>query len=113
MDIAAWAPVLRVALIVGVFVPLLEVGTQLIVTTKQAQSGAICIIGSALVKSVFGWSLAVLLVNTGFVGDNKRAMALPRYTRLIIPIAAFIICTAAMAVVGLLPGIPAMINVGG
>ncbi len=113
MDIAAWAPVLRVALIVGVFVPLLEVGAQLIKTTAQAQSGGLCIIGSALVNPVFGWSLALLLTNTGLVGDNSRALDLPRSKRLLIPIVTFIICTVAMAVVGLLPGIPALLAVGG
>ena len=113
MDIAAWAPVLRVALIVGVFVPLLEVGAQLIKTTTQAQSGGLCIIGSALVNPVFGWSLALLLTNTGLVGDNERSAHLPKAKRLLIPIAAFIICTAAMGAVGLLPGIPALLGTGG
>ena len=113
MDIAAWAPVLRVALIVGVFVPLIEVGMQIITSTKQAQSGGLCIIGSVLVNPVFGWALAMLLANTGFVGDNDRAMGLSRTKRLILPIAAFLICTAAMAIVGLLPGIPALITAGG
>ncbi|KAA3656383.1 MAG: DUF3360 family protein [Chloroflexi bacterium] len=113
MDIAAWAPVLRVALIVGVFVPLMEVGAQLITNITQAQSGGLCIIGSALVNPVFGWSLALLLTNTNLVGDNARSINLPKSKRLLIPIVTFIICTVAMAVVGLLPGIPAMINVGG
>jgi hypothetical protein len=112
MDIAAWAPVLRVALIVGVFVPLLEVGAQLIKTTTQAQSGGLCIIGSALVNPVFGWSLALLVTNTGLVGDNERSIGLSKAKRLLIPIITFIICTAAMALVGLLPGIPALLNIG-
>lgn len=113
MDVAAWAPVLRVALIVGVFVPLMEVGAQLIRTTTQAQSGGLCIIGSALVNPVFGWSLALLLTNTGLIGDNERALDLPNSKRLLIPIVTFIICTVAMGVVGLLPGIPALVVVGG
>jgi hypothetical protein len=113
MDVAAWDPVLRVALIVGVFVPLLEVGAQLIKTTTQAQSGGLCIIGSALVNPVFGWSLALLLTNTGLVGDNARAMGLPRSKRLLIPLITFVVCTAAMGAAGLLPGIPALLNPGG
>ena len=110
MDVAAWAPVLRVALIVGVFVPLLEVGAQLIKTTTHAQAGGLCIIGSALVNPVFGWSLALLLTNTNLVGDNARSIHLPASRRLLIPIITFVVCTIAMAAVGLLPGIPAFIG---
>ena len=112
MDLAAWDPVLRVALIVGVFVPLLEVGMQIVKTTKQAQSAGICIMGSALVNPVFGWSLAMLLENAGFVGNIERGEDLPRAARLLIPTATFIICTVAMALAGLLPGIPALIGGG-
>ena len=112
MDLAAWDPVLRVALIVGVFVPLLEVGMQIVRTTKQAQSAGICIMGSALVNPVFGWSLAMLLENAGFVGNIERGEDLPRAARLLIPTATFIICTIAMALAGLLPGIPALIGGG-
>ncbi len=112
MDLAAWDPVLRVALIVGVFVPLLEVGMQIVKTTKQAQSAGICIMGSALVNPVFGWSLAMLLENAGFVGNIERGEKIPRAARILIPMATFIICTVAMALVGLIPGIPALINGG-
>jgi len=112
MDLAAWDPVLRVALIVGVFVPLLEVGMQIVRTTQQAQSAGICIMGSALVNPVFGWSLAMLLENAGFVGNIERGEDLPRAARLIIPVATFIVCTVAMAAVGLIPGIPSLIGGG-
>lgn len=113
MDLAAWAPVLRIALVVGVFLPLLEVGMQLVTNIKQAQIGGVCIIGSALVNPVFGWALAMLLENAGLIGENDRVKDMPKKTRLGIPIAAFIICIGAMLVVGLIPGIPPMINVGG
>jgi hypothetical protein len=111
MDLAAWAPVLRIALIVGVFVPLLEVGMQLVTNIKQAQVGGICIISSALVNPVLGWSLAMLLENAGFVGDNERVENMPKKTRLGIPIAAFIICVVMMLAVGLVPGIPSLLNI--
>ncbi len=55
----------------------------------------------------------MLLENAGLVGDNERAMALPKSTRLVVPLAAFVICTLAMAAVGLLPGIPGLITIGG
>jgi hypothetical protein len=111
MDLAAWAPVLRIALIVGVFVPLLEVGMQLVTNIKQAQIGGICIISSALINPVLGWSLAMLLENAGFVGDNERVENMPKKTRLGIPIAAFIISMLIMIAVGLVPGIPSLLNI--
>ncbi len=113
MDIAAWAPVLRVALIVGVFVPLLEVGAQLVRTATQAQSAGLCIMGSVLVNPVFGWSFALLLTNTGLVGDNERSATLPKSKRLLIPIVTFTVCTVVLAAAGLIPGIPGMLNGGG
>lgn len=113
MDIAAWAPVLRIALVVGVFLPLLEVGMQLVTNIKQAQVAGICIIGSILVNPVLGWALAMLLENAGYIGEQERTADLPKRTRLGIPLAAFLICTIAMAVVGLIPGIPGIIAAGG
>ena len=109
MDLAAWAPVLRVALIVGVFLPLLEVGMQLILDIKQAQIAGVCIICSILVNPVFGWSLAMLLEDAGFIGGNERVEGMSKKMKLGIPIAAFIVCTGAMLVVGLIPGIPPLI----
>ncbi|MBE2224201.1 MAG: DUF3360 family protein [Anaerolineae bacterium] len=113
MDIAAWAPVLRIALVVGVFLPLLEVGMQLVTNIKQAQVAGICIISSILVNPVLGWALAMLLENAGYIGEQERTADLPKRTRLGIPLAAFLICTIAMAVVGLIPGIPGIIAAGG
>jgi len=113
MDLAAWAPVLRIALIVGVFLPLLEVGMQLITTIKQAQIAGVTIISSALVNPVFGWALAMLLEDAGFIGENPRVEGMPKKTRLGIPIAAFIVCVIVMIMVGLIPGIPPLLNVGG
>ena len=55
----------------------------------------------------------MLLENAGFVGDNKRVENMPRKTRLGIPIAAFIICMVMMIAVGLVPGIPPLLNFGG
>ena len=85
---------------------------QLITNIKQAQIGGVCIISSALVNPVFGWALAMLLENAGFIGDNDRVESLPNKTRLGIPIAAFVICVIVMVAVGLVPGIPPLLNVG-
>jgi len=109
MDLAMWEPVLRVALIVGVFMPLLETGMEMIKDTKTAQSAGAVIFASALVNPVFGWSLTMLLDNSGMLGKCERSDNLPASDRWIIPLVTFLICTLAMASVGMLPGIPALL----
>ncbi len=108
MDIAVWPPMLRVALLVGVFLPLLEAGMATIQTRKDAEGAGICIFGSVLVNPVFGWALAMLLDNSGLL-NPERARRLPSIDRVIIPAITLIICTIAMAVAGLIPGIPAIL----
>ena len=108
MDLAVWEPALRVALIVGVFLPLLEAGMAMVKTTKDAEGAGICIISSVLVNPVFGWTLAMLLDNMG-VFDADRARALSTVDRLVIPIITFVVTTAFLLIAGLIPGIPAMI----
>jgi len=109
MDLAVWPPVLRVALLVGVFIPLLEAGMQMIKSSNNAQSAGICLFASAIVNPVFGWSITMLLDNTGLIGDFQRKKDLKLIDRLFIPMTAFVICVGAMAMVGMLPGIPAII----
>jgi hypothetical protein len=105
MDIAIWAPVLTVALLVGVFLPLLEAGMAMIKTKKDAEGAGICIFASVLVNPVFGWVFAMLLDNLGLI-DAERGKSLSPMNRYIIPVITFIICTAVMAIAGLIPGIP-------
>ena len=92
MDLAMWEPVLRVALIVGVFLPLLEAGMQMVHDSKDSQSAGICIFASAFVNPVFGWAMTMLLDNLGLIGDKERAKSLKFTDRLVIPLIAFIIC---------------------
>ncbi|MCP3922064.1 MAG: DUF3360 family protein [Desulfobacterales bacterium] len=108
MDLAMWEPVLRVALIVGVFLPLLEAGMQMIHKHKDSLSAGICIFSCAFVNPVFGWALTMLLDNLGLIGDTERAKELSLTDKLIIPGVAFIICVGSLAVVGQLPGIPGL-----
>ncbi|MGB5854095.1 MAG: DUF3360 family protein [Oceanisphaera sp.] len=110
MDLAVWDPVLRVALIVGVFMPLLEAGMQMTRSTTSSQSAGIVVFASAFVNPVFGWSLTMLLDNLGFIGDKERGKTLRRTDRWVIPGITFIILLAIMAAVGMLPGIPALIT---
>ena len=109
MDLAMWEPVLRVALLVGVFLPLLEAGMQMVNDTQDSQTAGICLFSCAFVNPVFGWALTMLLDNMGFIGDKTRSEKLSLMDKLIIPLAAFVICVGSLALVGQLPGIPALL----
>ncbi len=109
MDLAIWQPVLCVALVVGVFIPLLEAGMEMTREGKTTQSAAIVVFSSALVNPAFGWALTMLLDNLGLVGCKERSSGLNKMSRWVIPSVMFIVLTAVMASVGMLPGIPALI----
>jgi hypothetical protein len=105
MDLAMWEPVLRIALIVGVFLPLLEAGMQMIQKQQDSLSAGTCIFASAFVNPVFGWALTMLLDNLGLIGDRERAKDLSWKEKLVIPGIMFIVCVVSLALVGQLPGI--------
>lgn len=109
MDLAVWQPVLSTALIVAVFVPLLEAGMEMTRKGKTTQSAAIVVFASALVNPVFGWSLTMMLDNLGLIGDKERSRELGLSGRVIIPLVGFVILCAIMAAVGMFPGIPALL----
>ena len=110
MDLAIWQPVLCVALIVGVFIPLLEAGMEMTRVGRTTQSAAIVVFASSLVNPAFGWSLTILLDNLGFIGCKERSKELTRMSRWIIPLVMFVLLTSVMAMVGMLPGIPALVS---
>jgi hypothetical protein len=110
MDIAVWRPVLSIALLVGVYLPLLEAGMEMTRDTKDTKAAGICIFSSAIVNPVFGWALTMLLDNTGMIADRDRPKELNIVDRLVIPGGAFLVSTVAMAIVGMIPGIPALIK---
>ncbi|GGA69795.1 membrane protein [Neiella marina] len=109
MDLAMWEPVLRVALLVGVFLPLLEAGMQMVKDSKNSQSAGICIFSCAFVNPVFGWALTMLLDNLGLIGDKERPKQLSKLDGLWLPLIAFVVCVGSLALVGQLPGIPALL----
>lgn len=112
MDIAVWPPVMRVALLVGVFLPLLEAGMQMIRNTKDSQSAGICIFAAAVFNPVLAWALTMLLDNNGLIGDKERANKLSFIDKIIIPGTVLIICLVAMLAVGMLEskyGLPAFL----
>lgn len=110
MDLAIWQPVLCVALIVGVFIPLLEAGMEMTREGKTTQSAAIVVFASTLVNPAFGWSLTMLLDNLGLIGCKERSSELTHMSRWIIPLLMFMLLTSVMAMVGMLPGIPALLE---
>ena len=110
MDIAVWRPVLSIALLVGVYLPLLEAGMAMVKETKDCQTAGICIFSSAFVNPVFGWALTMFLDNNSLIGDGERSKLLTSVDRLVIPGLAFVVSTGSMAIVGMLPGIPALIG---
>ncbi|MFT7052596.1 MAG: hypothetical protein ACJAU1_000143 [Psychromonas sp.] len=112
MDVAVWPPVMKIALLVGVFLPLLEAGMQMIKDTKNAQSAGICIFAAAVVNPVLAWALTMFLDNNGLIGNKDRAKTLSFMDKMVIPAAVFIVCLAAMLAVGMLEGqfgIPALL----
>lgn len=110
MDLAVWAPVMWTALLVGVFLPLLEAGIQMINDNKDAHTAGICIFAAIVVNPVFAWALTMLLDNNGLIGDSERRQKLGVIDRIVIPGLALAICTASMLAVGILPGIPALLG---
>ena len=109
MDVTTWRPVMSVALLVGVFLPLLEAGMQMVKDAKDSQSAGICIFASIVANPVFAWALTMLLDNNGLIGDRERSKSLSLADRIIIPGLAFVICVLAMLAVGMLPGIPPLL----
>ncbi len=110
MDIAVWRPVLSIALLVGVYLPLLEAGMEMTRDSKDTKAAGICIFSSAIVNPVFGWALTMFLDNTGMIADRERPGQLNIVDRLVIPGGALFVSTVAMAIVGMIPGIPALIK---
>ena len=104
MDVAVWPPVMKIALLVGVFLPLLEAGMQMIRNTKGSQSAGICIFAAAVTNPVLAWALTMLLDNNGLIGDKARAQKLPFVDKIIIPGTVFVVCLASMLAVGMLEG---------
>ncbi len=102
MDMAVWPPVMRIALLVGVFLPLLEAGVLMIKEAKDSQAAGICIFTSAVANPVLAWALTMLLDNNGLIGDQARAKKLSVVNRLVIPGTVLLVSLAALRVVGML-----------
>ncbi|MDD9196780.1 DUF3360 family protein [Aliivibrio sp. S3MY1] len=104
MDVAVWPPVMCMALLVGVFLPMLEAGVQMVKENKDAQSAGICIFAAAVANPVLAWAMTMLLDNNGLIGDKERPNNLSFIDRIVIPGGVLVICLIAMLAVGMLEG---------
>ncbi|MCP3699124.1 MAG: DUF3360 family protein [Aliivibrio sp.] len=104
MDVAVWPPVMCMALLVGVFLPMLEAGVQMVKENKDAQSAGICIFAAAVTNPVLAWAMTMLLDNNGLIGDKERPKTLSFVDRIVIPGGVLVICLIAMLAVGMLEG---------
>jgi hypothetical protein len=77
---------------------------------KSTQASGICLFASAIINPVFGWAVTMFLDNNGLIGDKERPKTLSVLDRLVIPGLALAIATISMAIVGMIPGIPALIG---
>ncbi|AUS04214.1 DUF3360 family protein [Pseudotamlana carrageenivorans] len=112
MDVAVWPPVRCIALLVGVFLPMIEAGIQMVKESACAQAAGICIFAAMVTNPVLAWALAMFLDNNGLIGDKARAKKLSVVDRLVIPLSILIICLMAMFAVGMLHykyGIPGLL----
>jgi hypothetical protein len=102
MDVVSWPPVMRVSLLVGVFIPLLEAGINLVETENDAQAAAICLLASVTVDPVIAWALTMMLDNNGLAGNIARAEELSFLDRIVIPAGVLIVSIVAMSAVGMM-----------
>jgi hypothetical protein len=101
MDIAVWPPVTSTALLVGVFLPMVEAGIQMIKESASAQAAGICIFMAMVTNPVLAWALAMFLDNNGLIGDKERAKKLSLVDKVFIPLGILIICVIAVFSVGM------------
>lgn len=104
MDVAVWPPVRSIALLVGVFLPMVEAGIQMVKQSACAQAAGICIFMAMVTNPVLAWALAMFLDNNGLIGDKDRAKKLSTTDRFIIPLTILAICIAAVLTVGMFKG---------
>ncbi|WP_397447671.1 DUF3360 family protein [Polaribacter sp. R77954] len=105
MDVAVWPPVRCIALLVGVFLPMIEAGIQMVKESASAQAAGICIFMAMVTNPVIAWAFAMFLDNNGLIGDKLRPKTLSVLDRLIIPLSILVICVVAVLSVGMFKNI--------
>jgi hypothetical protein len=72
LDVAVFPPLIWLVLIFGVFIPLVEIGLNLIKTSANAQVAGVCILLGLGINPVIGWVTAILIENFNLVKDDER-----------------------------------------
>ncbi|MBD0825108.1 DUF3360 family protein [Aestuariibaculum marinum] len=105
MDVAVWPPVRCIALLVGVFLPMIEAGIQMVKKSTCAQAAGVCIFTAMVTNPVLAWALAMFLDNNGLIGDKDRPKNLSIADKFVIPLAILVVCVSAVFTVGMFKGI--------
>lgn len=71
IDISVFPPLVWLVLILGVFVPMLEIGLGTIRDAASAQVALICIILGIAINPVIGWGFAVVIENFNIIRNRK------------------------------------------
>ena len=83
IDAAVFPPLLWLVLLFGVYIPLMEVGLNMIKTHSSAQTAAICFVAGVAINPVLGWAVSLLIENFGIVRDSANQRVLTFKERLI------------------------------
>ncbi|WMI64521.1 DUF3360 family protein [Aestuariibaculum sp. YM273] len=105
MDVAVWPPVRCIALLVGVFLPMIEAGIQMVKKSTCAQAAGVCIFTAMVTNPVLAWALAMFLDNNGLIGDKDRPKNLSIADKFVIPLAILVVCVSAVFTVGMFKGV--------
>lgn len=112
MDIVGFPPVVRVGLMVGVFIPLFEIGMRLLRTSRDVTGAGMCLAISLFTNPVLGWAFAKVIENYGLLGPIEperlelMSKVMSRRLQLIVSAVTFLVIFVIMGWVGLLPGVP-------
>ncbi len=103
IDIAVFPPLLWLVLIVGVYIPLLEVGLSAVKTAPKAQIAVTCIIIGIAVNPIIGWITGMFIENFNILDVQKDDLYLSKKDKwltliLILVIISTYIYTYSMAV---------------
>ncbi|WP_069997640.1 DUF3360 family protein [Cellulosilyticum sp. I15G10I2] len=78
IDIAVFPPLLWLVLIVGVYIPLLEVGLNAMKTVEISQVAITCIIIGIAINPIIGWVVGLLIENFNMLGPKDTAPRLSK-----------------------------------
>jgi hypothetical protein len=94
IDIAVFQPLLWLVLIIGVYIPMLEVGLSNLLTTETVQIAILCILAGIAINPIIGWVIGMLAENFNLLGAKQANQNLSRKEKLMTVLLVFIVtCT--------------------